>query len=99
MSARQLALPVAVLIGLSAFTADQIASILGLRAALATSAQERAAQTKPLESAQRIERQLDALASGTVGLASGGDPVAQRIASAMQASGIELRSHQDGPKT
>jgi hypothetical protein len=85
------ALSAAVLIGLVAFTADQISDFVRIRAALAAITAERAAQAKPLEAAQRIEHQLDALASGTARLAQDGNPAAARIVSGMQANGVMLR--------
>jgi hypothetical protein len=87
-------LSIAVCLGLIALGADQIAAALAERAVIAAAATEQSAQAKPLEAAQRIETQLDALASGTSRLAQSGNPNAARIVAAMQANGISLHAKQ-----
>ena len=85
-------LSIAVLLGLLAFTADQVAATLSARGAIAAATAEQAAQVQPLEAARRIEVQVNALAAGTSRLAQSGNPNAARIVAAMQANGIGLHA-------
>jgi hypothetical protein len=49
------------------------------------------AQEQPLQQAQKIKSQLDALASATAKLADEGDAGAKQIVDAMKAQGIAIR--------
>ena len=86
-------LSIAVLLGLLAFTADQVAGALSARGAIAAATAEQNAQAQPLEAARRIEVQVNALAAGTSRLAQSGNPNAARIVAAMQANGIGLHAN------
>lgn len=88
---------VALLIGLLTLLADQVAGIVRLSATRTELANARVAQDQPLDQARRIERQLDALATGTAELAAQGNPNAAAIMATLQAQGVSIKAA--GPRT
>lgn len=89
---------IALLIGLLTLFVDQIADVVRLTATRAELTQARAQQEQPLEQARRIESQLDALATGTAGLAAQGNPNAAAIVATLQAQGISIKPSAAAPQ-
>jgi hypothetical protein len=85
-------LPWALLLALTVVAGDQLFAILDLRRATAELEKVELDQTRQLEQVQRIETQLDALASGTARLADGGNTNARRIVQSLQASGVAINA-------
>ncbi len=83
---------IALLIGLLTLLADQVAGIVRLSATREELTEARAQQEAPLEQARRIEKQLDALASGTAELAAQGNPNAAAIVATLQAQGVSIKT-------
>jgi hypothetical protein len=85
-------LPLALLLGLIVVGGDQIFAIFDLRRATAELEKVALDQTRQLAQVQKIESQLDALASGTARLADAGNPNARRIVQSLQASGVAINA-------